>query len=283
MILTREELELPEARGIRLVALSLLDDVSASATRLASSRKSRDLHDFRVALRKLRSWLRAFNDDLPGLRKANSRQLKACAVATNSKRDQDVQLKWLARAARGLSRRRRRGSRWLINHVDRQVAGPGKKRGVDIPPDLAKVLDSLFSRLSTYRQPVRASENTGLTLAQAISSRLMPHTWLLCQALDNIETVAEQGACHQARIIAKRLRYLLEPAAPRVRGGQAAVEKLRALQNALGTLRDLQILMLRVEETLHGSAASMAGLNQSPFRPCSRRSRVPRAPLTFLR
>jgi CHAD domain-containing protein len=265
MRLTKEELQLPEAQGVRLVALSLLDDVSAPANRLASSRNSKDLHDFRVALRKLRSWLRAFQEGLPRLGKSNLRRLKTCAEATNTKRDQDVQGQWLAREARGPSSSRRRGARWLISHFDGRVEAVRKTKDVDIPRDLEKVVESLSSRLSTYRHAVRVSENRGLSLAQAISARLMPHTLLLMEALDDIETVADRRRCHEARIAAKRLRYLLEPAAPCVRGGQATVEKLRALQNALGSVHDLQILMLRVEETLQRTVASESA--ESPARP----------------
>jgi CHAD domain-containing protein len=128
-----------------------------------------------------------------------------------------------------------------------------------IPRDFEKVLDDLSSRLSTFSQPVRGREIAGLSLAQAISARLMPYTGLLMEALENIETVADRRACHEARIIAKRLRYLLEPAAQSVRGGQAAVEKLRSLQNALGGVHDLQILMLRVQEALDAPMTSKAG------------------------
>lgn len=257
MRLTREELQLPEAQGIRLVALSLLDDVSASATRLASSRNSKDLHDFRVAVRKLRSWLRAFDEDLPRLGKSNLRRLKACAEATNTKRDHDVQVQWLTREARGPSISCRRGARWLMSRFDGRVEAVRKTKDAAIPRDLEKVVESLSSRLSTYSHPVRASENRGLSLAQAISARLVPHTRLLMEALDDIETVADQRRCHEARITAKRLRYLLEPAAPCVRGGQATVEKLRALQSALGGVHDLQILMVRVQDALHEPVGSI--------------------------
>lgn len=243
----------------------MVDDVSASANRLASSRSSKDLHEFRVAVRKLRTWLRAFHEDLPRLGKSNLRRLKACAEATNTKRDQDVQARWLAREARGPSSTSRRGARWLISQFDGRVEPVRKTKEVAIPRDLEKVVESLSSRLSTYRHSVRAGENRSLALAEAISARLIPHTWLLREALDDIETVADRRRCHEARIAAKRLRYLLEPAAPRVRGGQATVEKLRALQNALGSVHDLQILMVRVEEALQGSLASESA--ESPARP----------------
>src|ERR1700693_131159 len=69
----------PVDRGVRLVAISLLDDAQKAADKLTGLAKElRDgdpagneaLHDFRVAIRRLRSWTRAFkpwlSDDLRG-------------------------------------------------------------------------------------------------------------------------------------------------------------------------------------------------------------------------
>ena len=47
------------ARSARLVALSLMEDLAHERERLAAEKDSETLHDFRVALRRLRSWLRS--------------------------------------------------------------------------------------------------------------------------------------------------------------------------------------------------------------------------------
>ena len=45
---------------------------------------------------------------------------------------------------------------------------------------------------------------------------------------------------HEARIAAKRLRYLLEPAVRYSDRGESLVHKLRRLQNDLGALHDVR-------------------------------------------
>ena len=92
-------------RSMRLVALSLLADAQkASDGLIRVSRELRDghaggddaLHDFRVAVRRLRSWIRAFE---PSLRDAVSRKqrrrLSEIADATGATRDATVHLAWL--------------------------------------------------------------------------------------------------------------------------------------------------------------------------------------------
>ncbi|HEX9250206.1 MAG TPA: CHAD domain-containing protein, partial [Gemmatimonadaceae bacterium] len=62
-------LQEPVDRGVRLVAISLLEDAQKTAEKLTGlSKELRDgdtdgdeaVHDFRVAIRRLRSWTRAF-------------------------------------------------------------------------------------------------------------------------------------------------------------------------------------------------------------------------------
>src|SRR5262245_41192341 len=53
-------------RAARLVALSLVEDLARERDRLAAERGSETLHDFRVDLRRLRSWLRALSAELEG-------------------------------------------------------------------------------------------------------------------------------------------------------------------------------------------------------------------------
>src|SRR6266550_3868884 len=99
----------PVERGVRRVALSLLDAADKAADKLTGLSKElragdptgdsagdEALHDFRVAIRRVRSWMRAFQpwlrDDLPRKR---MRSLSAIADATRSVRDAAVHLEWL--------------------------------------------------------------------------------------------------------------------------------------------------------------------------------------------
>lgn len=86
-------------RSARLVALGLLEDLAAERRRLTEARESETLHDFRVALRRLRSWLRAFGPALEGsVPDACARRLGRMARESNAGRDAEVFLGWLATA-----------------------------------------------------------------------------------------------------------------------------------------------------------------------------------------
>ncbi len=63
-------------------------------------------------------------------------------------------------------------------------------------------------------------------------------------------TVADEREGHRARIEAKRLRYLLEPAAPALDGAKATVARLKGLQDRLGDLHDLQLLAVEVAQAV---------------------------------
>ena len=119
-------LALPADRGIRMIALELLDDAATAADRLTREHDERALHDFRVALRRLRSWLRAFKRELKGsVHGKDRRLLRRVADATNFGRETDVQIAWLLQASKGRSRKRRRGAQWLIEYLEaeRRLAG----------------------------------------------------------------------------------------------------------------------------------------------------------------
>lgn len=258
MKLTKQHLQLPAAQGIRLVALSLLDDAADAAARLASSRGSDDLHDFRVAVRRFRSWIRAFRNDVPDLKKSDLRRLKNCAAATNGGRDLEVQIEWLGTAGKGLSRGRRRGAEWLVSRLGGTGEEAGEAIGAAIDEGFEPARMALSEKLSSYSQPVRMNGASPASLAVAIGTRLVPHAQELIDALGRVQSVADEQQCHNARIMAKRLRYLLEPAAPRVKGGPAAIARLRALQESLGTLHDLQVMAHLVQGIFRESAASAA-------------------------
>ena len=258
MKLQLAELRLPAPRGIRLVALSFLDDASEAAGRLQTSRGADDLHDFRVAVRRLRSWIRAFNEELRDLRKADLDRLKASAASTGSGRDLEVQLAWLSSAGKGLSIRRRRGAGWLSDHLASRKTESRDTIQKALTEKFEPARDALARRLSTFRHPVRTPAAPAMTLKEVIGYRLVTQSEQLGEALGHVRSPADEQLSHQARIMAKRLRYLLEPAAPNVRGGDAAVTKLRSLQDSLGAVHDLHVMAHIIREMLDASAASEA-------------------------
>src|SRR5271170_4010051 len=89
-------LDQPVERGVRLIALTLLRDAATTRARLIDPNDVEALHDFRVAVRRLRSWLRAYRPYLAdSVRDKDRRRLRAVARATSLARDTEVHLQWL--------------------------------------------------------------------------------------------------------------------------------------------------------------------------------------------
>src|SRR5689334_25255974 len=91
----------PAKRAARVVALGLLRDVLTTRDRLDDPSDDDALHDFRVALRRLRTWLRAFRPVLRDtLRGKVMRRLGDIADATGASRDLEVRIEWIDRSRR---------------------------------------------------------------------------------------------------------------------------------------------------------------------------------------
>src|SRR5258708_4565997 len=109
--LVAELLKQPVDRAAREVALGLLEQADEAGKRLDHPDDPEALHDFRVAVRRLRSWLRAYKEPLRGSVSGKHRDvLRAVAHATNAGRDAEVHVEWL-RARAEFFRGRRRGGR----------------------------------------------------------------------------------------------------------------------------------------------------------------------------
>ena len=72
-------------------------------------------------------------------------------------------------------------------------------------------------------------------------------------------------AIHRARIAAKHLRYLLEPFAPAVSGGDTTVDRLKALQDGFGDVHDAHVFGTELSEALpDAERAASIGISLVP-------------------
>jgi CHAD domain-containing protein/CYTH domain-containing protein len=230
-------------RSARLVALSLIDDLGRERVRLSAARDSETLHDFRVALRRLRSWLRALAPSLEGsLPRACVRRLGRMARESNAGRDAEVFLAWLTTTEPQLSPRDRRAAKWLINRFQRQEREAESELESRLKRDFQRTRERLEDRLSTYH--VEAHVHGGLReplFASVIANLMRAQSEELRRHIRRVRTVDDVEESHRARINGKRLRYLLEPIAPHVTGGPELLTRLRSLQDSLGDLHDAHV------------------------------------------
>ncbi len=250
----------PAAQGVRLIALGYLDEAVAALDRLKDPEDAEALHDFRVALRRLRTTLRAYRPLLEGsVPRRLRRRLREVADGTNAARDAEVALAWLRPLEAEFSARDRVGLRWLVERIERARVKDRPRALADTRRAFAGVERKLRKELLVYRRtvPVRgaAPEQRFGALAAAT---LLEQAKQLDQVIATISSHDEE-AVHRARIAAKRLRYQLEPVAGTLTEGATLVRQLKILQDLLGELHDLLEMEDEVRTALEAAAVARAG------------------------
>lgn len=242
----------PAEEAVRRLALVQLEHATEARKQLVDGDRAEALHDFRVALRRLRSLLRshraAFSAEFP---KRALRRLAALARDTNPGRDAEVQLAWLDSFAAELKPVERSGHRALAAELAARRDESYRKVEREIVRDFAGIAEDLAVRLVSYRVAVDL-ERPALppSFAAATREALAQSRDEFLDKLAQIETVADETEGHAARIAAKRLRYLAEPLAPWVEAARPPVEMLKELQDLLGELHDGQLLAAHVGSSL---------------------------------
>lgn len=221
----------PAATAVHLLLLDLLETAVECAGRLTDTEDNEALHDFRVALRRLNANQRAYAEALDIKLGKGVRRL---ARATNAARDREVQLDWLR-----LQRQESAGPD-LDALIDRLEHAHALERECAYPQwqaAFAELAEKWRRRLDSVASDDSAREG----FAALAGTRLQALGDILKQGLDDIEARGDDAAVHAARIIGKRLRYLLEPLADAVPGVPALIKRLKALQDLLGEMHDCQI------------------------------------------
>jgi CHAD domain-containing protein/CYTH domain-containing protein len=233
----------PEAAA-RIVALGALDQACAAAGRLRDETDDEALHDFRVALRRFRSFLRGYRHLLEdSVAKKHRRALRDLAAETNVARDTEVQLAWLSGQTGQVRSAHRPALDWLVERLEQRhreayagVRGETLRRFDEIEPRLRE-------RLSRYVASLEEPAPRRMFAAEA--GELVRHAGAALHAgLAEVRSPADVETAHEARILAKRLRYLLEPLRATGVGEETAalVKHLKGLQDILGEVHDAHVL-----------------------------------------
>ena len=250
----------PAEEGARLVAPALLGEAELAASRLEKKEDPEALHDFRVALRRLRSTLRSFRPWLEdSVKRKLERRIRGHARATNAARDAEVQLAWLAAKRPALpSHRQLPGLELIVERFEARGAGEADHgRAVARWRVTAKRLER---RLHSYERRVEAgSAAGGSSLGGVLATLVGDQLGAMRQRMEAIRGPSDQEGVHGTRIEGKRLRYLLEPLRDHRHADAAeAVKSLKRLQDVLGDLHDTHVLAAEVGEALVAAAAERA-------------------------
>src|SRR5947209_577076 len=249
----------PPEEGARLIALSYLDQAAAARKRLKDEDDAEALHDFRVALRRLRSCLRAYDDLLrDSVPKKLARRLERLAGATGPGRDAEVQLDWLRGCGPHLGSQQRQGHAWMVARLH------GRKRDAyddlleEVERDFSDLDGDLRRNLSVYRTQVflgaGAPPSTLGTLGKVTAGILQDQVADLEAHLAKVERPDDQEEAHRARISAKRVRYLLEPFVEELEAGPV-IKRFKALQDLLGDLHDSHVLESELADAINDATA----------------------------
>jgi CHAD domain-containing protein len=246
---------LPTWDGVSELARAYLDDARRAAPGLGARPDPDALHDFRVALRRLRGLLRAYQAPLgPRIPKRLRLRLSAVADSTGAGRDADVMLAWITSQTRDLTRAERVGARWLTERIrTRRDADPEARR---LPSRFDRVDRRLRKRLTAESRAPGAP--TGPSFAGTTARLVTDAAVALTAALRDIRSPDDTGAAHDARLAGKRLRYLLEPVADAAAGAPALIERLRSLQEVLGEFNECQVMLDEIGEAVERLGASRA-------------------------
>lgn len=252
-----ESLSRPPEEGARLIALSWLDQAAAAFPRLQDTGDTEALHDFRVALRRLRSCLRSYRPWLEeSLPKKLRRRLRDLAASTGPGRDTEVQIEWLRGRSRHLGSYQRPGLAWILGRLEERMRAANEEMAALLPKEFPRLETDLRERLSTYRTEIHlaAGGHVSPTLAEVTAGILRSQAAELESHLARVEGPEDEHEAHEARISAKRLRYLLEPFDPE----QPLVKRVKKLQDLLGELHDAHVLETELAEALQIAASERA-------------------------
>lgn len=235
----------------RRIATRLLETAGEALSRVSDPSDEEALHDFRVSLRRLSSTLMAYRPWLQerAADRAVSR-IRELGGRTNHARDYEVQIEWLSARRAAL----RPGQRFALERVVRELEADKKRAYAGVLEGILEEFEELCAmlrpKLEAYRAWVRLDEGEATNSFARVSGELVAeHAERLQQQLAQVRTPSDHAHAHQARIQAKRLRYLVEPLVPHVEGGRAVLRDLKSLQGLLGEFNDLVLL----ERTLAAS------------------------------
>jgi CHAD domain-containing protein len=253
--------EIDEGKSVGEVAFAVLR--SQFAAFLAAEPGSRlgedpeEIHDMRVAIRRMRAAIRLFGDALPVRAQSLSRELKWVAGSLGAVRDLDVQLERFAEWSGQLSPEDREALRRVVD-VLRTSRAAARRR-------LLRTLDSKrYERLISamagmlQRGPLRRSPRSRTPAVMAGSDIVRRAHRKMRRAGDSITEQSSPADLHRLRIRGKRARYAVESLEP-VYGKPARrlIQRLKAMQDVLGLYQDAQVAMRHLRELVRERGVSL--------------------------
>lgn len=238
--------------GARRLALAHLEDARAARSRVVGGSDPEALHDYRVALRRLRSCLRAYDKKLRGtVTRKSLRQLRRLARATSMSRDLEVHLAWLGEQLERVGEAERPGVSWMIQRLTAAKSRAWKRMLALDGKLLPQVHDRLVNQLSEFRTTIRLDADPRPRSTAAVTAGWVgAASERLKNRLREIRGYGSEAEIHRARIAAKHLRYVLEPFANSLPEVDTVTDRLKSLQDSFGDVHDAHVFVAELREVL---------------------------------
>jgi CHAD domain-containing protein/CYTH domain-containing protein len=238
--------------GARRLALTHLQAAGATRGRLSDPKDPEGLHDFRVAIRRLRSCLRAYQPEIRStVRKRTLRQLERVADATRESRDLQAHLAWLNQQREHISPDGQPGLAWLIGRLEQRRRRAWDEMRDEIDGTFPSMAERLHRELVMFRTTIHLDDSRPRrSMAGVTSRRLAEAAGRLQRRLSRVHQITDEEPIHRARIAAKRVRYLLEPFAQNYDDGPAIIDRLKELQDGFGEVHDVHVFAPILADTM---------------------------------
>jgi len=244
----------------RRLALKSLSAALAAERRLDDPFDRDALHEFRVSVRRLRSLLRAYRPQLESAVRAKDRKrLRAIQSATGAGRESDVALRWLRRQHPDLAPEHLAGLNWLSAVLLERRRKCAEALDAEVRSTFRRTAEKLEDRLAIMRREHNLlADQAPVSFARSLAELIEAHANSLLVSLGQIASMDQRQQLHRARIAGKRLRYLLEPIRAYASGAQSIVKRSKDLQDVLGDLNDVHVLMREIDESFEASMRQKA-------------------------
>jgi len=233
------------------------------------------LHDFRVAIRRLRSQLRAYRPQLEtAVRAKDRKRLRAIQRATGAGREAEVGLEWLGKQHGDLAPEHLAGLNWLSSVMLERRRKCGESLDSELRTSFRRTAEKLEERLAVmWSEQNLLAEEPHVSFGRTLANQVEAQATDLLVILGQVVSVEHTERLHEARIVAKRLRYLVEPIRAYAGEAQLVVKRTKKLQELLGDLNDVHVLMREIDQSFEGSMQQKA----VRLRDCLRRADLERA------
>jgi CHAD domain-containing protein len=242
------------------LALKSLAAARAAERRLDDRFDREALHDFRVSIRRLRSLLRAYRPQLESaLRPKDRKRLRAIQNATGGGREAEVALEWLTKQHPSLAPEHLAGLNWLSGLLLERRRKCAEDLDAEVRETFRRTAEKLEERLAVMRSEHNLlTDQPYVSFARTLANLTEAHATDLLVSLGQIASMEHAEQLHRARIIGKRLRYLLEPIRAYASGAQSVVKRSKRLQDVLGDLNDVHVLMHEIDRSFEASMQEKA-------------------------